>query len=72
MPVILSVPCAGFVTRLYIKVSPSASVALSVISFAVSSLVVVLASLAMGAVLVTFTFMYTVAVFESTVPSFTL
>ena len=68
----LTVPCAGLVTTLYVRVSPSISVAVSVIAFAVSSSVVAVAGLAIGASFMAVTVMLTVAVLESTVLSFTL
>ena len=68
----LSVPCVGAVTTAYVSVSPSTSVAVSVIALAVSWFVVTLCAVATGASFTGVTVSVTVATFEFSVPSFAL
>src|SRR5207302_9723890 len=65
-------PSSGPATMLKVSASPSASVAVSTIAFAVSSAVVTVCPFATGAWLTCTTVMLTVAAAESTVPSFAL
>ncbi len=65
-------PCAGPVTLLYVSVSPSTSVAVTLPVTGVSSFVLLLESLATGASFTAVTVSVTVFVDESSVPSFPL
>src|SRR5437899_10492325 len=68
----LNVPCVGATTMAYVSGSPSTSLAVSVIAFVVSWLVVTLCAFATGGSFTAVTVIVTVATFEFSVPSFAL
>ena len=71
-PLNVAVPCAGWLDRAYVKLSPSRSIPLSVIDSATSSFAVIDWAVAEGASLTAFTVIDTVAAGDVTVPSETV
>jgi hypothetical protein len=68
----LRVPWLGLLTMLNVRLPLSLSAPATVMTFAVSSFVVTLWPLAVGASFTAFTVIVTVAVFESAIPSLAL